>query len=91
MKHLKMKLFTLFIILGLFSFQAKAQQESSTAKNERMLYAKGVKAPTSNFIGTVWVNMLVTSQDQLDCGVGSITFEPGARTNWHMHPGGQAH
>ena len=21
--------------------------------------------------------------------VGSVTFEPGARTNWHLHPAGQ--
>jgi quercetin dioxygenase-like cupin family protein len=21
--------------------------------------------------------------------VGSVTFEAGARTNWHLHPGGQ--
>ena len=90
MERSQMKLLTLFIMLGLFSSQAKAQQDTSTLKNERMLYKKGVQAPASNFIGTVWVNMLVTSQDQLDCGVGSVTFEPGARTNWHMHPGGQA-
>jgi 4-carboxymuconolactone decarboxylase len=74
----------------LFSFNSIAQQDTGTSKNQRNLYTKGVKAPASNFTGTVWVNMLVTSQDQLDCGVGSVTFEPGARTNWHMHPGGQA-
>jgi quercetin dioxygenase-like cupin family protein len=89
-KHPKMKLFTLFLMLGLFSFKAIAQQDTSTSKNQRNLYTKGVKAPASNFTGTVWVNMLVTPQDQLDSGVGSVTFEPGARTNWHMHPGGQA-
>lgn len=85
-----MKAFTLLMVLGLISFKAIAQQETGMSKGQRMLYAKGVKAPASNFTGTVWVNMLVTSQDQLDCGAGSVTFEPGARTNWHMHPGGQA-
>ena len=33
--------------------------------------------------------MLVQAQDQLDCSLGVVTFEPGARTNWHIHPGGQ--
>jgi quercetin dioxygenase-like cupin family protein len=33
--------------------------------------------------------MLVQAQDDLDCSVGAVTFEPGARTNWHSHPGGQ--
>jgi len=85
-----MKLFTLSIMLVLFSIKAKAQQGTGTSKKQRILYGKGVKAPANNFTGTVWVNMLVTPQDQLDCGVGSVTFEPGARTNWHLHPGGQA-
>ena len=86
----KFNLVTLLFILGLFSFQAKAQQETGSPKSKPMLYAKGVKAPATNFTGTVWVNMLVTAQDQLDSGIGSVTFEPGARTNWHLHPGGQA-
>ena len=33
--------------------------------------------------------MVVQAQDQLDCLIGVVTFEPGARTNWHSHPGGQ--
>lgn len=90
MRHPKKNLVTLLIILGLFSFKAKAQQDPGNTKSQRILYAKGVKAPANNFTGTVWVNMLVTPQDQLDCGVGSVTFEPGARTHWHLHPGGQA-
>lgn len=33
--------------------------------------------------------MLVQAEDGLDCSIGSVTFEPGARTKWHKHPGGQ--
>lgn len=89
-KHPKMKLLTFFMVLGVFSFKAVAQQDTGAFKNQRNLYSKGVKAAASNFTGSVWVNMLVTPQDQLDSGVGSVTFEPGARSNWHLHPGGQA-
>lgn len=33
--------------------------------------------------------MLVTADETFNTSVGNITFEPGARNNWHKHPGGQ--
>ncbi|WP_181308526.1 cupin domain-containing protein [Rufibacter sp. XAAS-G3-1] len=88
MKNLEIKLAVLFAVLGLSSC-AVAQNVKESAQTLGLLYAKGVRAPSSNFTGTVWVNMLVTSEDKLDIGAGSVTFEAGARTNWHRHPGGQ--
>lgn len=82
MQKQKITFIALSLVLYLFTLKAGAQ-------NQPNLYAKGGQAPATNFTGTVWVNMLVTPQDQLDCGAGLVTFEPGARTNWHMHPGGQ--
>jgi quercetin dioxygenase-like cupin family protein len=32
---------------------------------------------------------LVPNDSILNCVIGSVTFEAGARTNWHYHPGGQ--
>jgi quercetin dioxygenase-like cupin family protein len=32
---------------------------------------------------------LVPNDSVLNCIVGSVTFEPGARSNWHYHPAGQ--
>jgi quercetin dioxygenase-like cupin family protein len=90
MKNLNINLVTILITLGLFSFKANAQEDTGTTKSQRMLYAKGVKAPADRFTGTVWVNMLVQAEDLLDSSIGRVTFEPGARTNWHLHPGGQA-
>lgn len=43
----------------------------------------------SNFIGTVHVNQLVTKDSVFNIQMGSVTFETGARTNWHYHPSGQ--
>jgi 4-carboxymuconolactone decarboxylase len=65
------------------------QNATDTTKRDKNMYAKGVKAPAANFTGTVWVNMLVQPQEGLNCSAGVVTFEPGARTNWHRHPGGQ--
>jgi quercetin dioxygenase-like cupin family protein len=33
--------------------------------------------------------MLVPGDSDLNCPVYSVAFEPGARNNWHIHPGGQ--
>lgn len=33
--------------------------------------------------------MLVKPDTPTDCSVGDVTFEPGARNNWHSHPAGQ--
>jgi quercetin dioxygenase-like cupin family protein len=67
--------------------------------------APAVKAPTieitrngtqpsaggsaANFVGSVRVDPLSAPHDPSRISVGSVTFEPGARTAWHSHPAGQ--
>lgn len=52
-------------------------------------FPKGEKANTINFTGTVWVYMMITPDNIYNSSIGNVIFEPGARTNWHKHPGGQ--
>ncbi|MBC1967351.1 cupin domain-containing protein [Listeria welshimeri] len=33
--------------------------------------------------------MLVPEDTVYNCPIGNVTFEPGARNNWHIHDGGQ--
>ena len=53
------------------------------------IFPKGDKAPADYFTGAAWVYPLVPLNDTLNCQVANVTFEPGARNNWHTHPGGQ--
>lgn len=46
-------------------------------------------APSDYFTGTAWVKPLVPAGTAADCVVSDVTFEPGARNNWHTHPNGQ--
>lgn len=46
-------------------------------------------APAENFTGSVQVEMLFTPDGSTRASAGSVTFSPGARTNWHTHPLGQ--
>lgn len=53
------------------------------------LFPKGDKVTNNHFTGTVWVSYLTPSDSVYNVNIGSVTFEPGARTNWHYHKGGQ--
>jgi 4-carboxymuconolactone decarboxylase len=53
------------------------------------LFPKGEKITNQNFTGDAWLQIMVTADSINTVQVGSVTFDPGARTNWHFHPGGQ--
>src|SRR5882672_8781716 len=57
--------------------------------NDNTIFPKGEKAPAEYFAGTVWIRPLVADDRIFNCVIGSVTFEAGARNNWHTHPGGQ--
>lgn len=80
-----MVIFSLLLTITTGSFAQKNKQAySMTSIND-----KGAPAPKENFTGTVWVNLAVKPDDNLNSVVGKVTFEPKARTNWHSHPHGQ--
>ncbi|MCU4674083.1 cupin domain-containing protein [Catenovulum sp. 2E275] len=41
------------------------------------------------FTGHVLVDMLFTPNEAAKHSAGVVAFSPGARSNWHSHPGGQ--
>src|ERR1043166_429909 len=47
------------------------------------------KGPADWFTGTVRIDPLFQAPDPAFVQCASGTFEPGARTAWHMHPLGQ--
>ncbi|MEM8551715.1 MAG: cupin domain-containing protein [Pseudomonadota bacterium] len=51
--------------------------------------AASVQAPADAFTGVVWQNPIVTAPDPARVGAALVTFTPGARTFWHVHPLGQ--
>ena len=63
---------------------------STMAKELDQPFEKGDINPYSKFFtGTTHLNMLVTRDDIFNSSIGNVTFEKGARTNWHKHSGGQ--
>ncbi|HTN95521.1 MAG TPA: cupin domain-containing protein [Nordella sp.] len=47
------------------------------------------KGPADWFTGTVRIDPLFQAATPARVAGASVTFEPGARTNWHTHPLGQ--
>lgn len=73
------------LLLTVVSFGASAQSKPVPDA----IFPKGQRAPASNFTGTVWVQELMQPDSAVNIPVGYVTFEPGARSHWHSHPGGQ--
>jgi len=89
-KKVILSLLLMFTCFSLLRFNAKAQQAADTAAIVNSIFPKGEKSASgNNFNGGVWLNRFVSPADSLDCIVALVTFEPGVRTNWHTHPGGQ--
>ena len=63
--------------------------ETAENRNEDAIFPKGERAPADYFTGTVYVQMLAQKTEDNNYSAASVTFEPGARSNWHTHPAGQ--
>ena len=54
------------------------------------IFAQGDINPYSKFFtGTTYLTMVSENDPVYHCPIGNVTFEPGARTFWHKHSGGQ--
>ena len=53
------------------------------------IFPKGEKGPAENFTGNAWNTPLVPNDSTYNTVMGNVYFEPGARSNWHIHPSGQ--
>ncbi len=77
--------------IGLFSCKQATEKNHTVDLNpqQELIFPKGGKVANNNFIGDVWVNMQVLADSVNKNSVGTVTFDPGARSNWHSHPNGQ--
>ncbi len=84
--HLK---YILPLITVLLTACNNNQKMKDTTQQSEPTFPKGEKVVSENFTGTVWLNYLAETDTVHNVNIGSVTFEPGARTNWHFHKGGQ--
>lgn len=84
-----MKQILTLILIGTVVISTCAQQRGNQQSDARTVFPKGNKINSSNFKGTVYLKSLMEADSLNPTSVGNVTFEPGARTKWHKHPGGQ--
>lgn len=64
-------------------------QEKMKQQNNEPLFPRGNKLPDDWFTGDAFLSPLVAKDKNNEFSAGAVTFEVGARTNWHTHPKGQ--
>ncbi len=63
---------------------------AAMSQNLEQPFAQGEINPYGKFFtGTTYLSRLVEKDDIWNSSIANVTFEPGARTNWHKHSGGQ--
>src|SRR6188768_2952609 len=81
------KLISILIMLLFFGCTKKGE-EKSIDKLE-FIFPRGEKGNAENFTGNAWNTGLVANDTTYNTVIGNVYFEPGARSNWHIHPAGQ--
>ena len=88
MKHL-LNINLACLLALLYSCNCSTAVNSSKAEKSTVIFPKGDKNTNDNFKGEVWVKSLVDADSLNENAVGNVTFSPGARSKWHLHPAGQ--
>lgn len=84
----KILLLCAFVLIIVTSCNNK-NQEKMNQENTTGLFPKGDQLPNEWFTGNAFLSPLVAKDKNNEFSAGAVTFEIGARTNWHTHPKGQ--
>jgi alkylhydroperoxidase/carboxymuconolactone decarboxylase family protein YurZ/quercetin dioxygenase-like cupin family protein len=75
-----------------FNIAKEIYKDELPVKNENLkngnIFPLGTKV-RQNFVGDAWLYMVFTDEKPLNVPIGSVTFAPQARNNWHKHATGQ--
>ena len=87
---MKPSLIAAFAFSSLLTVSCNDTTKKMTNENElQAIFSKGELGPAENFTGKAWAAGLVANDTTYNTLVGNVYFEPGARSNWHIHPAGQ--
>ncbi len=91
MKYTSMLLLlTLLVSTGAFAGQALAAEANKQSQTiSRAGSQPSIKGSAEYFTGNVRVDPLFPAKDSAPFSGAYVTFEPGARSAWHIHPTGQ--
>jgi quercetin dioxygenase-like cupin family protein len=84
-----MALFTVVLLAAAAAGQDPQPRSQSGIRVSPAAERKPVAGPEQYFTGQVRVERLFEAQGPSRASGGRVTFQPGARTAWHVHPLGQ--
>jgi quercetin dioxygenase-like cupin family protein len=89
-----MKIIVIFLIAVLFLTASLGGCRGDKSKHvstdlSEAIFPKGEPGPTTNFTGNAYNYPLLPTDSIYNTLIGNVIFEPGARSNWHIHPSGQ--
>jgi 4-carboxymuconolactone decarboxylase len=53
------------------------------------IFPRGEKGANVHHVGNVWLTEISAADSVFTYGIAQAVFDPGARLDWHQHPGGQ--
>jgi quercetin dioxygenase-like cupin family protein len=81
---------SLLVAAGAVAGRALAAEANKTSQTiSRAGSLASIKGPAEFFTGNVRIDPLFPANDSAHFSGAYVTFEPGARSAWHMHPTGQ--
>ena len=84
-----MKKFVTAMAAAILIANSVGAQEMKKAEIDT-IFEQGEPNPYGEFFtGQTYLRMLSNNDEVFNAPIGNVTFEPGARTNWHKHSGGQ--
>lgn len=89
-KIIQIAILTTFIATAAYANSNNVPEQN---KNSQVVYRAGsqqsFKGPENLFTGDVQVDILFPANETAHYSGAYVTFQPGARSNWHLHPAGQ--
>lgn len=73
----------------LFLISCMEQKNKEKGNDLHAIFPKAELGSAENFTGKAWNTGLVANDTTYNTVIGNVYFEPGARSNWHIHPAGQ--
>ena len=83
------KALLVFSVIAVTACSDQKNGEKMVTQSDSSLFPKGEKLPSDYFTGNAFLHPMVAKDSNNEFALGCVTFEPGARTIWHMHPKGQ--
>jgi quercetin dioxygenase-like cupin family protein len=77
------------VLIWMTACSNQTPQKTMSDQSNSSIFPKGEPLPASYFTGHAFLFPLAAKDKNNEFALGSVTFEPGARTNWHTHPKGQ--